>query len=43
MTPLRFKENEIPPTDKVKILGVTLDKEMRFKSHLQTKQARLSR
>jgi hypothetical protein len=37
MTPLRFKENEIPPTDKVKILGVTLDKEMRFKTHLADK------
>ena len=36
-TPLQFKRNEIPPTDKVKILGMTLDKEVRFKTHLADK------
>jgi hypothetical protein len=36
-TPLRFKDKEISPTDKVKLLGVTLDKELRYKAHLADK------
>jgi hypothetical protein len=35
--PLRFKWNEIPPTDRVKILGVTLDKELWFNAHMADK------
>jgi hypothetical protein len=35
--PLRFKGKEISPTDLVKILGLTLDKEVRFDSHLADK------
>lgn len=33
-TALRFKEKEILPTNEVKLLGVTLNKELRFKIHL---------
>lgn len=42
-TPLRFKGNEIPPTDKVKILGVTLDKEVQFKTHLADKAGKATK
>jgi hypothetical protein len=43
MTPLLFKEKEIQPTDKIKILGVTLDKEVRFKTHLADKAGKATK
>ena len=36
-TLLQFKENEILLIDKIKILEITLDKEMQFKTHLADK------
>ncbi|KAF9728465.1 zinc knuckle [Paraphaeosphaeria minitans] len=36
-TALRFKEKEILPSNEVKILKVTLDKELRLKTHLANK------
>ena len=42
-TPLQFKEKEIPPTDKVKILGIVLDKEVRFKTHLADKAGKATK
>ncbi|KAH7111106.1 hypothetical protein B0J11DRAFT_447714, partial [Dendryphion nanum] len=41
--PLRFKGKEVPPTDMVKILGVTLDKEVRFKVHLADKAGKATK
>jgi hypothetical protein len=42
-TPLRFKGQDIVPTDKVKLLGVTLDKELRFKVHLADRTGKATR
>jgi hypothetical protein len=42
-TPLRFKNNEISPTDKVKLFGVTVDKELRFKAHLADKAGKATK
>jgi hypothetical protein len=42
-TPLQFKGKEIPPTDKVKILRVTLDKEVQFKVHLADKAGKATK
>jgi hypothetical protein len=41
--PLRFKGQDIAPTDKVKLLGVTLDKELRFKVHLADKAGKATK
>ena len=41
--PLRFKGQDVTPTDKVKILGVTLDKELRFKVHLAGKAGKATK
>src|SRR5579862_3902353 len=41
--PLRFKGKEIAPTDSVKILGVTLDKKLRFKTHLANKVSKATK
>jgi hypothetical protein len=41
--PLRFKGKEIVPTDKVKILRVLLDKELRFKKHLADKAGKATK
>jgi hypothetical protein len=43
MTPLRFKEKEVLLTDKVKILEITLDKEVRFKTHLADKAGKTTK
>jgi hypothetical protein len=42
-TPLRFKGQEIAPTDKVKLLEVTLDKQVRFNTHLADKASKATR
>ena len=42
-TPLRFKRQDIVPTNKVKLLGVTLDKELRFKVHLADKAGKATK
>jgi hypothetical protein len=42
-TPLRFKGEEISPTAKVKILRVTLDKELRFKAYLADKAGKATK
>ncbi|KAF2192826.1 hypothetical protein K469DRAFT_527981, partial [Zopfia rhizophila CBS 207.26] len=42
-TPIRFKGQEIPPAEKVNILGVTLDKELRFKAHLADKAGKATK
>jgi hypothetical protein len=43
MTPLRFKGKEISSTDKVKILEITLDKEVQFKAHLADKAGKATK
>lgn len=40
---LRFKEDEIQPMDEVKLLGMTLDKELRFKAHLVDKAGKATK
>jgi len=42
-TALRFKEKEILPTNEVKLLGVTLDKGLRFKAHLAHKAGKATK
>ena len=42
-TPLQFKGKGIPPTQEVKILGVTLVKELRFKAHLADKAGKATK
>jgi hypothetical protein len=42
-TALRFKEKEILLTNEVKLLGVTLDKELRFKTHLANKAGKATK
>ena len=37
---LQFKENEILSTDKIKILEITLNKEVQFKTHLADKASK---
>ena len=41
--PLQFKGKNIPPTDKVKLLGIILDKEVRFKTHLADKAGKATK
>jgi hypothetical protein len=41
--PLQFKGKEVAPTDQVKLLGVTLDKEVRFKVHLADKAGKATK
>ncbi|KAI9862354.1 MAG: hypothetical protein M1813_004830 [Trichoglossum hirsutum] len=43
MTLLRFKEKEISLIDKVKILEITLDKEVQFKTHLADKAGKATK
>jgi hypothetical protein len=40
---LWFKDKEILPTDKVKILRVTLNKELRLKAHLADKAGKATK
>jgi len=42
-TALRFKENKIQPTNEVKLLRLTLDKELRFKTHLANKASKATK
>jgi hypothetical protein len=41
--PLRFKEKDILLTDKIKILEITLDKEVQFKTHLADKAGKATK
>jgi hypothetical protein len=41
--PLQFKQKEISPTNEVKILGIILDKEMQFKTHLADKAGKATK
>jgi hypothetical protein len=40
---LQFKGKEIIPIDSIKILGVTLDKELRFKTYLADKASKATK